>query len=108
MLVPDNRPHPLGCEERIDDPGATTSGFSRSEMGVGPAAEKPAIDGGRRRGRGAHRDRVGRASGRADRPTAEVLEVVACGDDGHDARGGRSVERERDDVARGLDLGLTE
>jgi hypothetical protein len=45
MLVPDNRPHPLGCEERIDDPGATTSGFSRSEIGVGPAAEKPAMTG---------------------------------------------------------------
>ena len=45
MLVPDDRPQPPGCEERIDVPGATTSGFRRSEIGVGPADEKLAMDG---------------------------------------------------------------
>ncbi len=45
MLVPEEIPHPPGCEERIDVPGATTSGFRRSESGVGPADEKLAIAG---------------------------------------------------------------
>ena len=45
MLVPDEVRQPSGDDERIESPGATTSGFRRSERGVGPAAEKPAIDG---------------------------------------------------------------
>jgi hypothetical protein len=45
MLVPDDAPHPPGSDERIDVPGATTSGLSRSETGVGPADEKLAIPG---------------------------------------------------------------
>jgi hypothetical protein len=45
MLVPDESCQPPGLEERIDVPGATTSGFSRNETGVGPAEEKLAIDG---------------------------------------------------------------
>ncbi len=45
MLVPDDRPQPAGWEDRMEVPGATTSGFSRSEIGVGPAEEKLAMDG---------------------------------------------------------------
>ena len=45
MLVPDSVPQPPGCAERIELPGATTSGFSLSERGVGPAEEKLAIPG---------------------------------------------------------------
>ncbi len=45
MLVPDEVPQPSGVAERIDCPGATTSGLRRSETGVGPADEKPAITG---------------------------------------------------------------
>jgi hypothetical protein len=45
MLVPDDVPQPPGSDERIEVPGATTSGLSRSDNGVGPADEKPAIVG---------------------------------------------------------------
>jgi hypothetical protein len=45
MLVPDKVAHPPGSAERIDVPGATKSGLSRSESGVGPADEKLAIPG---------------------------------------------------------------
>ena len=45
MLVPDERPQPPGCDERIEVPGATTSGFRRKDSGVGPAEEKSAIAG---------------------------------------------------------------
>jgi hypothetical protein len=45
MLVPDESCQPPGRDERIDVPGATTSGFNRNEIGVGPAEEKLAIDG---------------------------------------------------------------
>lgn len=45
MLVPEESPHPPGRDDRIDVPGATTSGLRRSEIGVGPAAEKLAIAG---------------------------------------------------------------
>ena len=43
MLVPENRlqePSRAGTDERISDPGAATSGFIRSDTGVGPADEK--------------------------------------------------------------------
>ena len=45
MLVPDDVAHPSGSDERIDVPGATTSGLSRSETGVGPEEEKLAMPG---------------------------------------------------------------
>src|SRR5919109_2055562 len=44
MLVPDRPchvPSRAGTEERIPTPGAVTSGFNCSEIGVGPADEKP-------------------------------------------------------------------
>ena len=40
--VPDIASQPPGTEERIETPGALTSGFSRSEIAVGPALENPA------------------------------------------------------------------
>ena len=43
MLVPDNTPQPPGIDERMPTPGAATSGFKRSESGVGPDDEKSAI-----------------------------------------------------------------
>ena len=46
MLVPLSSPKVpcfAGTDERIDTPGALTSGFSCSDMGVGPADEKLAI-----------------------------------------------------------------
>src|SRR4051812_35234942 len=47
MLVPSSGPHgppwSLGSDETIPTPGAETSGFSCSEIGVGPADEKLAI-----------------------------------------------------------------
>jgi hypothetical protein len=42
MLVPENVAQVPGTEERMRTPGAATSGLSRSEIGVGPADEKPA------------------------------------------------------------------
>ncbi len=89
-------------------PGATTSGFSRSEIGVGPAEENPAIDGEAPDVAAPTVIAVRGASRGAERPASEVVEVVPGGHHGHDARGGRRVERERDEVARRLDLGLAE
>jgi hypothetical protein len=46
MLVPLRRPKVpsrAGSDERIETPGAATSGFIPSETGVGPADEKLAI-----------------------------------------------------------------
>ena len=47
MLVPPSSPHgppwPGGSDDVIATPGALTSGFSSSEMGVGPPEEKSAI-----------------------------------------------------------------
>ncbi len=43
MLVPEKRVHVpslAGTDERMFDPGAATSGFIRSDLGVGPADEK--------------------------------------------------------------------
>ena len=42
MLVPEEAVQPLGTEERTSTPGAETSGFSRSEIAVGPTEEKSA------------------------------------------------------------------
>ena len=45
MLVPlsvCHWPRRLGAADRISTPGAETSGFKRSDSGVGPAEEKPA------------------------------------------------------------------
>src|ERR671924_171888 len=39
MLVPDEVRQPSGAAERMDAPGARTSGLSRSDRGVGPADE---------------------------------------------------------------------
>ena len=45
MLVPLSSDHePSGVDERIDEPGAATSGLSRSESGVGPADENDEIE----------------------------------------------------------------
>jgi hypothetical protein len=46
MLVPLNSPNVpslAGIDERIPTPGALTSGFICSDIGVGPADEKPAM-----------------------------------------------------------------
>jgi hypothetical protein len=46
MLVPLNAPKLpwlAGSDEMIDTPGALTSGFICSDIGVGPPEEKPAI-----------------------------------------------------------------
>jgi hypothetical protein len=46
MLVPLNRPKVpwfAGTDERIETPGAATSGFICNDIGVGPPEEKPAI-----------------------------------------------------------------
>jgi hypothetical protein len=45
MLVPDEWRQPSGVAERIDAPGATTSGLSLRDTGVGPADEKLAMAG---------------------------------------------------------------
>ena len=45
MLVPERVPQPSGWDERMAVPGATTSGFSLKDRGVGPEEENPAIDG---------------------------------------------------------------
>ena len=102
---------PPGTDERIETPGALMSGFSRSESGVGPAELKSA--------RVAARlpsglvtaatviACVGRA-GRDQRAAAELVEVVPGRDDRDDAGRGGGVERERDEVARRLDLGLAD
>ena len=107
MLVPSKksqRPSCAGTEERIDTPGAETSGLSWSEYGVGPADEKPAIA--PPLVCGSHRDRSRRRGRRADRPEAELAEIVSRGDHRHDTGGGGSVDRLDDDVARGRDLRL--
>ena len=112
MLVPDSRVHPPPViADRIPAPGALTSGFSRSESGVGPAAEKPETTPGaleREVETEATVIAFAAVPGRADRAAPELGEVVPGGDDGNDARVGGGVERERDDVARRLDLGLAE
>ena len=44
MLVPEKRvqvPSLSGTDERMFDPGAATSGLSRSDSGVGPPDENP-------------------------------------------------------------------
>ena len=87
-------------------PAPLTSGFIRSETGVGPAEEKSAIV--VVRGDRGDGDRVGRAARRRDRAVAEVAEVVAGRDHRHDARRGGRVDRLHDEVARRLDLGLAE
>ena len=87
MLVPLSWPQVPwfgGSDDRIESPGAVTSGFSCSETGVGPADEKLGdlpVDG--RRGDG---DRPRRVPGRVDRAVAELVEVVAGGHDRDDAR----------------------
>ena len=108
MLVPDESPQPPGCDERIEMPGATTSGFRRREIGVGPAEEKSAIA-------GVVPDVVaptviasGALPGEPTEPVTELLEVVAGRDHRHHAGGRGAIERERDEVARRLDLGLAE
>src|SRR5215471_7738415 len=40
MLVPESVPQPPGTDDSTSVPGAETSGFRRSESGVGPADEK--------------------------------------------------------------------
>ena len=108
MLVPDDVAHPSGSAERIDVPGATKSGLSRSETGVGPEEEKPAMP-------GAVPDVLAptviarvELPGDDSEPAPEVVEVVPRCDDRDDAGRRGGVERERDDVARRLDLRLAD
>ena len=112
MLVPDeSRPAARVRRRGSTTPGAETSGLRRSETGVGPADEKPAIDpaAGRRDRDRADRDRSAPSSpGDATEPRPNSLEVVAGSDDGDDTGRRGGVERERDDVAGRLDLGLAE
>ena len=95
----------------MSTPGAVTSGFICSEIGVGPLDEKPAITSAgplspsRRCGDG---DRLRRVAGRADGAVPAVAEVVAGRDHRDDARVGGAVDRLHDDVARRLDLRLAE
>ena len=116
MLVPlqlcgDHVPSLGGSDERMSTPGAVTSGFIWSEIGVGPADEKPAIT-----SAGPLSPSVDAAtviaslarSRRADRALACFREVVARGDDRNDAGVRGRVDRSDDDVARRLDLRLAE
>ena len=112
MLVPDSDAYePRGAAERIPTPGAETSGFSRSESGVGPLEEKAATT-----SSGPPRAVVtaptviasGVAPGEPTEPRPNSVEVVAGRDDRHDAGAGGGAERLDDDVARRLDLGLAE
>ena len=85
MLVPlsgPNGPPWPGSDEMNPTPGAATSGFICSETGVGPADEK--LGDRRRRADGRNGDRAGCVARRADRARAELAEVVAGGDHGHD------------------------
>ena len=97
MLVPDSVVYCApGAAERMFTPGALTSGFSWSESGVGPLEENEATTPG-----GPSRVVVTAPTviasrvepGRRERAAAELAEVVAGGDDGHDAgtRGGVSA-----------------
>ena len=98
MLVPlklAQSPSRRGTEESTSTPGAVTSGFIRRESGVGPLDEKEAICGAALLALGRDRDRAVGAPGRGHRTGAELLEVVACSDNGHDAGGGSTVERAR-------------
>ena len=73
---------------------------------MGPPDEKSAIwSFGIDRGDG---DRAGRVRRRADRAVAEVVEVVAGGDDRDHAGRRGGVDRLHDEVARRVDLGLAE
>ena len=93
----------------MSTPGAATSGFSRSEIVVGPTEEKlacvprgvVAVDLDR-----THRDRPHGVRRRRDRARAEVVEVVTGRDDGDDSGSSRRIERECDDVAARLELRL--
>ena len=95
----------------MSTPGAVTSGFICSEIGVGPLDEKPAITSAGPASPSVDAATViafARAAGRADRALARVAEVVAGGDHRDDARVGGAVDRLHDDVPRRLDLGLAE
>ncbi len=108
MLVPENSAQPPPeTEDKTSTPGAATSGLRRSEIVVGPTDEKSAcvapvaadLD-------GSDRDRRLGVRRRRHRAGAEVVVVVSGCDHGHDARCGRRVQGERDDVAARLDLRL--
>ena len=101
---------PPGMEERIDTPGALTSGFRRRDNGVGPDELKSASS-------------LPEASGSVTAPTVMARSEVPgeisdpaptssksfpAATTGHDSGRRGSVERAGDDVPRGLDLGLAE
>ena len=110
MLVPPSSPQsppcPVGSDDVIATPGALTSGFSTSDTGVGPPEEKSAIMSFAVVAATVIAARCIR--GRADRPVAELVEVVARRDHRYDACLRGRVDRVHDDVARRLDLGLAE
>ena len=111
MLVPLNagpRPSRAGTDERTSTPGAATSGFSCSEIGVGPPEEKlddPAVD----FARGRDRDRLRRRR-RASRPSRARSCRSRCRrrSPGTTPASSGAVDRRDDDVAARLDLGLAE
>ena len=92
--------------EDADARARTTSGFIWSDIGVGPADEKSAIT--LRESTAATVIALGRVARRRHGAVAEVGEVVPGRDHGHDACGGRAVDRRHDEVARRLDLRLAE
>ena len=110
MLVPENADQPPpGTDESTSTPGAATSGFSLSEIVVGPTDENSACVLRRRAAadlHGADGDRSLGVGGRRDGACAEVVVVVSRGDHRDHAGCGCGVERARHDVAAGLDLRL--
>ena len=89
---------PFGTDDRTETPGALMSGLSLKEMGVGPAALKPAsvlsaLE------TAATVIACAAVPGEADRAAPELVEVVPGGHDRDDAGGGGGVECERDEVA---------
>ncbi len=95
----------------MSTPGAATSGFSRSEIVVGPTEENsacvprvvaPLIS------TAPTADRALGVRRRRDRAGSQVVEVVSGGDDRDDSRTSSGVEGEGDDVAARLDLRLSD
>ena len=110
MLVPlkhAQRPSRRGTDESTSSPGAVTSGFMRSDIGVGPPEEKDEMNGPLSLSAAAV-IALAELPGEVTEPRAKLLVVVAGGDDGHDTGRGGSVERAGDDVAARVDLGLAE
>ncbi len=84
-------PSRRGTDESTSTPGAVTSGFIRSESGVGPPEEKDAIVRSDSDSAATVIARCGRAR-RGHRPVAEVVVVVPGRDDRDDPGRGGPVE----------------